>query len=236
MRLPDFLIVGAQKAGTTAARHNLARHPDVAFNTRGPDHGELHFFDREDHWRRGVAWYASHFDDSAPLLGEKTPNYLSANCAARMASVLPHARLIVLLREPASRAYSQWNHFNQQPEVAGRDWRVRAFEHAIERYPTLLGFGLYARQLRALRACFPAEQIQVTIQERLLRDLDAGYRRMFDFLGLPPAPDGPRPVHRHSRPVRQPMAAATWSRLQAHFAPHNAALREMLDDPIAEWP
>lgn len=234
MRLPDFLIIGAQKAGTSAARHNLGQHPDIAFNTRGPAHGELHFFDRDAHWQRGADWYASHFDAGTTLVGEKTPNYLSSGCAARIAQVVPGARLLVLLREPVSRACSHWNHFNQNPAAAGEVWRVMAFENAIERYPSLLTNGHYADQLRTLWQHFPRHQVHVTIQERLLADMPAGYAAMLRFLGLQPVPDM-HPQRVHGRPLRLAPPAAVRDRLRTYYAEQVQTLRELLDDPLPEW-
>ena len=107
MRLPGFLIVGGQKCGTTAARFNLGQHPHIAFTPSAPNQRhELHFFDNEQSWPCGVDWYATHFSQSAPLIGETAPNYLSSTCAKRIYTTLPNARLIVLLRNPVDRAYS----------------------------------------------------------------------------------------------------------------------------------
>ena len=68
MRLPDFLIIGAQKCGTTAAMSHLGRHPHVGFNATQGDNREVHFFDREDRWAAGVEWYLRQFPTPAPML------------------------------------------------------------------------------------------------------------------------------------------------------------------------
>ena len=110
--LPDFLIVGAQRAGTTSLYHWLSRHPKV----RTSVWKEVHFFDDYNRYqKRGEMWYRSHF----PLLGhrpsvrvgEATPSYLFNPAAPRrVAELIPNVRLIVLLRDPVDRAYSHYNH------------------------------------------------------------------------------------------------------------------------------
>src|SRR5947208_14127778 len=103
MRLPDFLIVGAMKAGTTSLAAWLRAHPDVFM----PPQKEIHFFDAQ--WERGVPWYADQFAGApeGALVGEATPAYMVTTAFLdRMASVVPNARLLVVLREPVARAWS----------------------------------------------------------------------------------------------------------------------------------
>jgi hypothetical protein len=103
-RLPDFLVIGAQKAGTTALHAHLASHPRLLGSARK----ELHYFDRD--YKRPVTWYAARFPDSGEgLRFESTPEYLFLPYVpARVAHVLPGARFVVLLREPVARAVSHY--------------------------------------------------------------------------------------------------------------------------------
>jgi len=111
--LPDFLIIGAQKAGTTALKDSLAMHLAVYMAKGSIGLGdEIHFFSNQ--WTRGVDWYRQHFMHPEKLQGEKSPSYLRrVICHRRMHEIVPRAKLLVLLRNPVSRAYSQWNHFNK---------------------------------------------------------------------------------------------------------------------------
>src|SRR4051794_40687659 len=105
----DFLIVGAQKAGTTAAAFNLAKHPDLFVFQGKTSFGqwEREFFNQ--HWDQGVQWYMTHFDYRKRLVGEKTAELLHRSVAhRRMHETVPDAKLIVFLRCPVERAYSQW--------------------------------------------------------------------------------------------------------------------------------
>jgi len=113
--LPDFLVLGAQKAGTTSLGQFLQLHPDVFWSPRL----EMHFFDRD--YDRGLSWYRSWFERRSVVeahqrrtgrparVGEKTPCYLALpDGPSRVAATLPGAKLVVSLRDPVTRAYSQW--------------------------------------------------------------------------------------------------------------------------------
>src|SRR5687768_16419575 len=99
--LPDFVVIGAQKAGTTSLHYYLSEHPGILIGTRK----EVHFFDRA--YNRGTLWYRSSFPIRGlidAIIGESTPNYIFHPCVpARMASLLPAARLIAVLRNPVER-------------------------------------------------------------------------------------------------------------------------------------
>lgn len=110
---PQFLIIGAQKGGTVALRGYLSKHPNIMPASRE----EIHFFDQDVGYRKGEAWYHSHF----PLphrLGQQsitcdvTPSYLYYPVSAeRIFSCDPYIKLIALLRDPVERAFSAWNMF-----------------------------------------------------------------------------------------------------------------------------
>ncbi|MGH3012701.1 MAG: sulfotransferase domain-containing protein [Gaiellaceae bacterium] len=122
--LPSFLIIGAQRAGTTSLLATLRKHPDIV----GPSHSEefvllgkeVHFFDKRYH--DGINWYRSFFPLAARrelarrrgrdlVAGESTPYYLfHPDVPARVAATIPDVRLIALLRNPVDRAYSHYQH------------------------------------------------------------------------------------------------------------------------------
>ena len=120
--LPNFLVIGAGKSGTTSLAAYLDAHPDVFMAHQK----EVRFFDR--YWHEGVDWYAAKFAAAAgkAAVGEASPSYLqSAEAPARTAQTIPGAKLIALLRNPVDRAYSAWTNLHEQ----GRD--PRSFADAV---------------------------------------------------------------------------------------------------------
>ena len=116
MRLPEFIIGGAPRSGTTWLYELLERHPDVRMAK--PLSPEPKFFLRDDEYAKGLQYYSDRWFagiDASKIAGEKSTDYLeSAAAAARIARDMPHVKLIFLLREPVSRAYSNylWSKMN----------------------------------------------------------------------------------------------------------------------------
>lgn len=206
-RLPDFLIVGAPKAGTSALFAYLDRHPAIYL----PPEKEVHFFDNE--WDRGIAWYMSVFADAGDrLAGEATPTYLAdPDAVDRMAETVPDARLIVVLRDPVGRAHSHyWMQQAKFPDRHGFEELVRAeiadpegfaAPGAHHRY---LHKSLYLPQLQHLTERFPRERLLVLLFEELRADPEGVVRQVFRFLGVDDTvvPDNLGANVNPTRPVR----------------------------------
>ncbi len=192
MGRPDFLIVGAMKAGTTSLAAWLGAHPHV-FMAAGK---ELHFFDQE--WDLGVDHYFDRLGTAPPgvLVGEATPSYMVRPIfIERMASVVPDAKLIVVLRNPVDRAWSQYNHSVERGDEA------RSFadvvRHELDTDPSdwrtsgmCLARGRYVEQLRNLSARFERERIHVGLFDELVQAPVAFFAATCRFLGVD---DGVRP-------------------------------------------
>jgi len=104
--LPNFLIVGAQKAGTSSMVIYLSEHPDVSVPLN-----EIHFFDIDERYKKGLKWYEKHFKkwNGQKAIGEKTPIYMYLEkVPARIAKDLPNIKLIFMLRNPTDRAWSNY--------------------------------------------------------------------------------------------------------------------------------
>ncbi len=235
--LPDFLIVGAQKCGTSALRRNLLAHPGITM----PE-GELHFFDNPKRWELGIDWYCQHFPHTDVLQGEKTPDYLSnARAARRIAEILPSTRIIVLIREPVSRAYSHWNHMMQRIEDSSRrGWEEVSFEEAIARgargdqpFRRLIEKGEYLDQILRFSRHFPPEQMFIGIQERFLSHGTRELARVLRFLGVEAL--SIEPEKRHVRSYDSPINPDTRQQLREYYAPFNRRLFEYLGEEIPEW-
>lgn len=205
-RLPNFLIVGAQKAGTTAAIRNLSLHPNIWVFSGTTDYGqkEVEYFNQ--HWHRGNEWYKSNFPDSECLIGEKTAELLHRTvCHRRMYKTNPDFKLVVLLRNPVDRAYSQWKMAALRKGDEDRTFRdvieteaeiLRSFQARKQFYRCApngvscwregyLLKGMYSDQLKSLYTFFSKHQVFIGISERIRKDTKKGYNEIFNFLGLP---------------------------------------------------
>lgn len=250
-RLPDFLIVGAQKAGTTALYSYLRRHPQIG----GPLWKEVSFFDR--HYSRGVAWYRGHFPTAAShafvrrrhgrglTVGEASPGYLfHSKAPERVARVLPGVRLIALLRDPVDRAFSHYQHevaLGREPltfeqalacedermsgELERMDADPRYFSHAWWSH-TYRTRGLYAEQLERWLAVFPSEQLLVLASDELATEPAGTYERVLDFLGASgnELDSYPRVFEREY----EDLSPTTRRELAEYYAGPNGRLEEML--------
>lgn len=204
--LPDFMIIGAQKAGTTSLFNYLAQYPDIHSGAKK----EVHFF---DHWYdHGERWYRSQFPPTLPLggrtwlTGEASPYYLLHPAVpARVACMLPEVRLVALLRQPVARAYSHFQHsraagkeplqsFEEALRLEGErtDEAWRALELRGGREPAVEFFSYarrsrYAPQLRRWLDAVPAESLLVIIAEDLFHDPKAVLQQVRSHLRLPPS-------------------------------------------------
>jgi hypothetical protein len=238
--LPDFLILGAQKAGTTALYAYLRWHPEIT----GPSFKEVSFFDR--HYAKGERWYRAHMPvRRRSLVGEASPSYLFHPLAPeRVARLLPDARLIALLRNPVDRAFSHYQHevaLGREPlsfeaAVDREDERMQGELDRMLRDPsyfslawwnyTYVARGRYAEQLERWFASFPREQLLVLFTEELSADTARTYRRVLGFLGV-----GARDLESYPRIFDRDypgMHSVTRARLDKEFEGPNRRLASLL--------
>lgn len=237
-RLPDFLIIGAQRSGTTSLYSWLTARPDVAPSWKN----EVHYFDNNYH--RGLRWYRSHFPLrwGGRITGESTPILMLHPVApTRVAQELPDTRFIALLRDPVERAIS--NHWarvrwgvargesleeaiDRETELRGNNERgLRTEVNFAHKAYSYLARGEYAAQLRRWFDAVGRERVLVVESERLTTDPEVA-RRILAWIGLPDRSD-PFPVTNQA--VRHEEASPeVVARLRAHFEPHNRELFELL--------
>ena len=155
-----------------------------------------------------------------------------------MHSVVPHAKLILLVREPVARAYSHWNHLVQ---TGGRsrqqDADFKTFGEALEAdRDWMTTRSMYATHLAAILELFPREQVHIEVAERIRTDAQPAYDRLFEFLGVTPRSVELLPDERANvRTYSQRLDAADHRRWSARFNDEVERLRSMLGDPIPEW-
>lgn len=246
-RTPDFLIVGAQKAGTTSLWGYLAAHPQIV----PPIAKEIGFFTGNFH--RGMNWYRMFFPygtndaccDASPavtLSGESTAHYMfHPHAAERIAKSLPRVKLIMLLRNPVDRAYSHYqmkvrrrqeplsfdDAVDAEPErLAGerekmlRDPQYNSSTFAKYSYLTR---GMYLEQVERCQQFFGPDRLLILESSEFFKQTAQVYQRVLKFLGLKefePADFANRFPGKYS----EKMSDATRRRLVEYFAPHNERL------------
>jgi hypothetical protein len=241
--LPDGLIIGVQKAGTTAINQYLRRHPDVGGVAPRPDAlqrhlKEVHYFDANH--QKSVRWYRAQFPKRSEhkFVIEATPGYIHPRPASRMHALLPEAKLVLSLRDPVDRAYSRYQHLRRDEEDLLRDGEVLlSFRECVDRLlggktlkgdaNRLLKVGHYAEELSHLYTLYPREQVHIVNFAELGQDPARVVARILEFFELPPADLGPYdPIFAGGYTER--MDAETEARLRDYFSPHNARLEELL--------
>ncbi len=250
--LPDFLIIGAQRCGTTSLYNYLGQNPAV-----GPlvlEKGAHYFSTNYD---KSLGWYRSHFPmrwraaaehrRGRPFVtGEGSPYYVFHPLAPqRVAETVPEVKLLLMLRDPVERAYSQYRHevgrgFEHLPtfeeaidaepgRLAGQRERIledpgyRSFEHQHYSY---LARGRYLEQILAWQALFPPERMLILRSEDFFSDPESSYAKVLVFLGLPPW--RPRAFARYNASRPAALNPQTRERLEGYFEPHNRSLAEHL--------
>ena len=244
--LPGFLILGAQRSGTTRLYKWMTKHPQILPGTEK----EIHFFDRN--FRNGVPWYRLHFPTrrklgSEKVTGEATPYYLfHPRAAERIRRVLPDVKMIALLRNPVHRAVSHYFrevHLGEEDLPIGEallleESRLQPEREKIENdefyfseihhrksYKTR---GLYAEQLKRYFDLFERRQLMVLSSEEFFADPEKSLHVIFSFLevnaGFLPRKLVPQEIDGHTPGVPDSVYAA----LQKYFEPHNEALFQLL--------
>lgn len=247
-RKPAFIIIGAVKGATTWVAHQLRAHPDLWLPNAEP-----HYFSTEYH--RGPDWYRSLFQ--APygrLLGEKSASYLAhPQAAERIAATLPQARLIVQLRDPVQRAYSDYCMYFRRGMVGADPRKHLDARHAAS--SRFLEGGLYGAHIMRFLDHFPREQLHVVLYENMKNAAEEVVAGVCRHIGVAPhfvaeeatqrkndskAPMLPLPLRRLLKPTRplldplrsNPLLARARASIAApvRYPPLTEELRDMLRD------
>jgi Sulfotransferase domain len=179
--MPNLIIIGGLKCGTTSIHHYLGLHPEI--NMSKPK--ELNFFVKELNWDLGIPWYEGRFDDRCPVRGESSPHYTNLpryhGVAQRIHDNIPEARLLYMVRDPISRILSHWRH------ATGAGYESRPMEDVLLRDgQTYITRSMYWMQLQPYLELFPRGQIEIITQEELRNDRDGTMRKAFSFAGVDP--------------------------------------------------
>ena len=252
---PSFLIVGAQRCGTTSMYKTLSQHPMVLPAVL---HKGAHYFDTG--YGHGPAWYRGHFPlhvtarraapapDRLPITGESSPYYMFHPLAGqRIAADLPGVKLVVLLRDPVERAYSAHTHetargFETEPferalelepvRLAGEEARLvadPAYQSHSHQHHAYVTRGRYADQLRRLEALFGRDRLHVVDSQRFFTDPEPVFADVVDFLGVGAA--GGIAYEKHNARPRAPMPDSVRARLEDQLADSDSELETWLGAP-----
>lgn len=188
--LPNFLIVGAPRCGTTYLHRCLAEHPDV-YMAELSYSGDVNFFNPASeisairYYDRGIKWYESLFDGRRleRAVGEKTAHYFAdPEVPARIFEFIPEVKLVVVIRNPVDRAYSHfWYSRGKLP--SGQRFLEVCYSPAGRKL-RILESGLYYTNLQRFLEFFPKEQIHVVVHDYLLKSPGEELARLFEFLGV----------------------------------------------------
>jgi hypothetical protein len=199
--LPNLIVVGAQKCGTSSLHRYLNTHPEIAMSADK----ELDFFGGPQfaNWERGLGWYRAQFDPEAPVRGESSPSYAAHpfvfGTPERIQEAVPNAKLIYLVRDPIERLLSQYVHLvtaGEERRSLAQIFAERPLEHTA--YVLMSSYWL---QLERYLEQFSSEQVLVVDQEDLRHQRARTMARIFRFLGVDASfvsDDWQRELHRSS--------------------------------------
>ena len=240
-RLPEFLLVGAQKSGTTVLYDLIKQHPKVVKKV-----GEVHFFDLN--FFRGIEWYKKRFPKrphAEDIVGDHSPYYLFHPLVPkRVHAISPKMKIIMILRNPVERCYSHYWHNR------GKKLESLTFENALEAEPkrlagektklllkpnykshsyqhhSYLARGIYVEQIQNWLSYFPQKQMLILRSQDLRRDPVGVLNKVYAFLGLPQHTVVLNNPDKHSN--YPPITPEMREKLEAYYLPFNQKLEELL--------
>ncbi len=247
-RLPDFIVVGTQKGGTTELYDQLVLHPQIAPSFAK----EVHFFDAN--FSKGTDWYTAFFPrvsetdvnrTSGCITGEASPCYLfHPDVARRVWATIPHVKIILLLRNPVDRAYSHYHHevrlgyetlpfekalAREEVRLQGEKAKMLRDKHYYSNnymHYSYLNRGIYIDQVKSWFEVFPQEQILVLKSEEFFANTASVMSQVHQFLGVPHVETVK--MERHKSFPYPKMDQMLRQRLLEHFEPYNQQLFDYL--------
>jgi hypothetical protein len=249
--LPDFIIIGAQRCGTTSLYSYLTQHPCITAAYKK----EIHFFDFN--FQRGRCWYRAHFPSLLSkyyytkirkqkfITGEASPYYIFyPHAPKRILSALPQIKLIILLRNPVDRAYSHYNHEiklgvetlsfaeairKEKERLNGEKKKVlkdeSCYSFNLQHY-SYLSRGIYIDQLKIWFNFFTKEQILILKSEDFYNDTQGILKQIFKFLNLPSWEI--KNIKKHNHINYRKINFSDREYLLKYFKPHNKKLYDFL--------
>ena len=249
--LPDFIMVGTVRSGSTSLYYNICEHPSVI----PAAYDEIGFFDSNFHL--GINWYKSMFPTKKEMqkirektnyaiTGEDTPFYFwKKEAAERIFKIIPNSKIIAIFRNPVDRAYSNYNvgvRAGTSPEFVGETEKLsfedaideemnfmenHSFRESIEQRGSYLSKGLYAEQFKIWSDIFSKDQIHVLSTEEMQKNPRETLLELFRFLGLPDY-DIKNPQKQKFFKYKE-MSSNTRKKLLDFYKPHNEKFFQMIE-------
>ena len=248
--LPNFLIIGAARAGTTTIYNHLRDHPDVYLPAQ--KRPEPHFFLKQSEYARGITYYEQRFFSASRnerAVGEASTSYVfGERVPGRIRQALPDVRLICVLRNPVERAFSGYWHTvkNGLETLSFEEAVAQETARKVELAGTAMGEvapfayverGLYHQQLSRWFAEFPRSRMKIVIFDDFVDDPNKGLREIAAFIGVDPdnLPERPVEMENKSVPELAQMLPETRERLIDAFRPDLVNLGRMLERDFSAW-
>jgi len=256
--LPNFIIIGFQKCGTTTLFDNLIKSPNIGMSSKK----EVHFFDFS-YWR-GISWYRAQFplkitklnfeekNKEPYLVVDASPLYIfHPQVPQRVKKVLPNAKLIVIMRNPVDMAYSHYQHYKRRnlekmsfEEVIDDD--ERRFETIMKRFQNdeirdynvkkiafpYISMAIYVKYIKNWLNVFPKNQFLFLQTEELNQNIEMEFRKIYDFIEIPSF--NFKYVGKSNVGNYQPMKSSTRERLLKFYKPFNQELENILETKF-QW-
>ena len=248
MRFPDFIIAGAMKCGTTSLHNILSSHPEIYIPQR-----EIHFFDIDDikqhpdffifsngnwyypqygtNFEKYLNWYRAFFSTAhgTQVIGEDSTTYLaSAKTPERIAKLIPDVKIIIMLRDPASRTYSHYWHLLR----TGR--AIHTFEDSLRIMPgTLIQRSHYKNQIEKYLKHFSRENICFILFEEFIQDIQGTVNEVCQYLNVPNDGINIHQIKTHYNPANLPKfpTLQLWRNRLMKISTHPTYLEHLLDVP-----
>jgi len=217
MKKIDFIVIGAQKSGTTSLHEYLSQHPEIGVGEKK----ELHYFDRDKYFKDGINYSDYHeffdFKEEKKVYGETTPSYIfKEEFIDRIKEYNPNIKLIVLFRNPIKRAFSHWNMRRKR----GNESRIfhecvldelemvkdKNYKATLDHY---LDRGRYYRQVKYLLDNFPSKNVKIFSSNELKSSPEDTLNNIFDFLKLDKDKYKFSPVDKHKLKYNSELEAKT---------------------------
>ena len=235
----NFIIIGVQKGGTDSLAYHINQHKDIFVYPK-----EIHFFDNKENCNKencNIEKYYKYFDTKKKFKGEKTPSYiLIRNCIDNIYKYLPNIKLIILLREPVQRCFSQYNMNVQKGyykksfiETINIDKNIKLEQ--IENHGSyLLQRGFYIDQIKYVLSKFPKENVYIGISEEFRKN-PSKLNEVIEFIGANKTDDIKIDDSIHTRTYDKSLTKEEFDYLYNIYKPYNEQLYKFLGRKIESW-